>query len=219
MDSLPIIKCWPDDGGRFITMGLTISESPKTSKRNMGMYRLQVHDKNTLGVHWHPHKGGAAHYHEACGLGVDFPIAVVLGGDPSLIFAAIAPLPDNQCNHLNSIVSNIAQCGSIVDFCIKSGTKNIIFFSSSAVYEKQIKKPFNEIITKPPTLMYATSKYLAEKYFDSVVKSYKIKERIYGQSHLSLITPPNDPYYGKRGIYKDCEHYPEKSKDFKACKN
>ncbi|MEC9381511.1 MAG: menaquinone biosynthesis decarboxylase [Thermodesulfobacteriota bacterium] len=95
LDSLPIIKCWPDDGGRFITMGLTISESPKTSKRNMGMYRLQVHDKNTLGVHWHPHKGGAAHYHEACGLGVDFPIAVVLGGDPSLIFAAIAPLPDN----------------------------------------------------------------------------------------------------------------------------
>ncbi len=88
--------------------------------------------------------------------------------------SAIAPLPDNQCNHLNSIVSNIAQCGSIVDFCIKSGTKNVIFFSSSAVYEKQIKKPFNEIITKPPTLMYATSKYLAEKYFDSVVKSYKI---------------------------------------------
>ena len=88
--------------------------------------------------------------------------------------SALAPLPDNQCNHFQSIVTNIAQCGSIVDFCIKSGTKNIIFFSSSAIYEKQIIKPFDENITKPPVLMYATTKYLAEKYFDSVVKSYNI---------------------------------------------
>ena len=51
------------------------------------------------------------------------------------------------------------------------------------------------------------------------VKSHDLKDRIYGQSHLSLITPPNYLYYGKRGIYKDCEHYPEKSKDFKACKS
>jgi len=88
--------------------------------------------------------------------------------------SAIAPLPDNQCNHYNSIVSNIAQCGSVTDFCIKSGTKNIIFFSSSAIYEKEIKKPFIESITKQPILMYSTSKYLAEKYFDSVASSYKI---------------------------------------------
>ena len=57
---------------------------------------------------------------------------------------------------------------------MQSGTKNIIFFSSSAVYEKQVKKPFDENITNPPTLMYPTSKFLAEKYFDSVVRSYKI---------------------------------------------
>jgi 4-hydroxy-3-polyprenylbenzoate decarboxylase len=61
----------------------------------MGMYRLQMHDQDKLGMHWHPHKGGAAHYHEAKQLGQDFPVAVVLGGDPSLIFAAIAPLPEN----------------------------------------------------------------------------------------------------------------------------
>jgi len=88
--------------------------------------------------------------------------------------SAIAPLPDNQSNHFNSIVSNIAQCGSIIDFCIKSGTKKIIFFSSSAIYEKEVKKPFSENITKQPVLMYPTSKYLAEKYFDSVARSYKI---------------------------------------------
>lgn len=88
--------------------------------------------------------------------------------------SAIAPLPDNQSNHFNSIVSNIAQCGSIIDFCIKSGTKKIIFFSSAAIYEKEVKKPFSENITKQPVLMYSTSKYLAEKYFDSVARSYKI---------------------------------------------
>tara|TARA_B100000989_G_scaffold287647_1_gene257478 strand:- start:309 stop:1313 length:1005 start_codon:yes stop_codon:yes gene_type:complete len=88
--------------------------------------------------------------------------------------SAIAPLPDNQSNHYNSITSNVAQCGSVIDFCIRSGTKNLIFFSSSAIYEKEVKKPFSENITKQPILMYSTSKYLAEKYFDSVATSYKI---------------------------------------------
>lgn len=88
--------------------------------------------------------------------------------------SAIAPLPDNQINHYNSIVSNIAQCGSVIDFCIHSGTKNLIFFSSSAIYEKELKKTYAENITKQPVLMYPTSKYLAEKYFDSVASSYKI---------------------------------------------
>jgi|TARA_B100001142_G_scaffold78366_1_gene79119 4-hydroxy-3-polyprenylbenzoate decarboxylase len=95
LDGLPIIKCWPEDGGRFVTMGLTVTQSPVNSKVNMGMYRLQKHDNKTLGMHWHPHKGGAAHYYEACQSGKEFPAAVVLGGDPSLIFAAIAPLPED----------------------------------------------------------------------------------------------------------------------------
>ena len=95
LEDLPIIKCWPEDGGRFITMGLTITESPINGKSNMGMYRLQMHEKDKLGMHWHPHKGGATHYHEAKQLGQTFPAAIVLGGDPSLIFAAIAPLPEN----------------------------------------------------------------------------------------------------------------------------
>lgn len=95
LEDLPIIKCWPEDGGKFITMGLTITQSPITNKSNMGMYRLQMHDKNKLGMHWHPHKGGAAHFHEAKQLRKDFPAAIVMGGDPSLIFAAIAPLPEN----------------------------------------------------------------------------------------------------------------------------
>ena len=95
LDTLPILKCWPEDGGRFITMGLTITESPINKKRNMGMYRLQKFNDKTLGMHWHPHKGGAAHYHESLSLGSSLPVSIVLGGDPGLIFSSIAPLPEN----------------------------------------------------------------------------------------------------------------------------
>lgn len=92
--SLPAIKCWPKDGGRFITFGLVITHSPVSGSRNMGLYRLQIYDSKTTGMHWHPHKGGAAHYDEAEKLGRDLEAAVVLGGHPALIFSAIAPLPE-----------------------------------------------------------------------------------------------------------------------------
>ncbi|GBD38758.1 3-octaprenyl-4-hydroxybenzoate carboxy-lyase [bacterium HR37] len=96
LDKLPIIQCWPKDGGRFITLGLVLTEDPFTRRRNLGIYRLQVYDKKTTGMHWHPHKGGAAHYHEASKLGMDLEVAVILGGDPKMIFTAIAPLPEGM---------------------------------------------------------------------------------------------------------------------------
>lgn len=93
---LPVIKCWPLDGGRFITLGLVLTQDPLTHRRNLGIYRLQVYDEKTTGMHWHPHKGGAAHYHEAGKTGKDLEAAVVLGGDPKMIFTAIAPLPEGM---------------------------------------------------------------------------------------------------------------------------
>ena len=96
LSKLPIIKCWPLDGGRFITLGLVLTEDPVTRRRNLGIYRLQIYDEKTTGMHWHPHKGGAAHYHEAGKLGRDLEAAVVLGGDPKMIFTAIAPLPEGM---------------------------------------------------------------------------------------------------------------------------
>lgn len=93
---LPVIKCWPLDGGRFITLGLVLTQDPVTGRRNLGIYRLQIYDEKTTGMHWHPHKGGAAHYHEAGKLGRDLEAAVVLGGDPKMIFTAIAPLPEGM---------------------------------------------------------------------------------------------------------------------------
>lgn len=88
--------------------------------------------------------------------------------------AAIAPLPDNQEVHQKSLNENISQCGSIVDFCIKTGTKNILFLSSSAIYENTKSKNFVENKLDRPKLMYPLTKYLAEKYFNSVTESYDL---------------------------------------------
>lgn len=94
LDFLPILKCWPQDGGRFITLPQVITRNPQTGIRNVGMYRLQVVDERTLIVHWQRHKGGADHEQRARALHqTRIPAAVVLGGDPASMWCASAPLP------------------------------------------------------------------------------------------------------------------------------
>ncbi len=92
---LPVLKCWPGDGGRFITFPLVITKNPATGKQNMGMYRLQVFDEKTTGMHWHVHHDGAANYREAVKRGKPLEVAVALGADPATIYAATAPLPSD----------------------------------------------------------------------------------------------------------------------------
>jgi 4-hydroxy-3-polyprenylbenzoate decarboxylase len=91
---LPILKCWPLDGGRFVTLPLVFTQEAKTGKRNVGMYRVQVYDEKTTGMHWQRHKVGSRHHAEYEAQGRPIPVAVVLGGDPALTYAATAPLPD-----------------------------------------------------------------------------------------------------------------------------
>ena len=88
--------------------------------------------------------------------------------------SALTPLPDNQISHKSSLDENVSQCGAVVDFCLKTGTKNILFLSTSAIYEKTKLKKFSENIATQPLLMYPLSKYLAEKYFESICKSYEL---------------------------------------------
>jgi len=95
LDFFPILKCWPEDGGRFITLPIVITKNPKTNIRNLGMYRMQVYDAKTTGMHWHPHKVGAKHYQIYKQLGEKMPVAVCLGGDPAITYAATAPLPED----------------------------------------------------------------------------------------------------------------------------
>ncbi len=94
LDLLPIIQCWPLDGGPYITLPLVITKHPERGTRNLGMYRLQKFDSRTLGMHWQRHKGGAQHYRVAETLGQRLEVAIALGPDPAVTYAATAPLPD-----------------------------------------------------------------------------------------------------------------------------
>jgi 4-hydroxy-3-polyprenylbenzoate decarboxylase len=94
LDKFPILKCWPQDGGRFITLPLVFTKNPKTGKRNVGMYRLQKYDATTTGMHWHIHKNGAENFRDYKAMGKDrIEVAVAIGTDPVLTYAATAPLP------------------------------------------------------------------------------------------------------------------------------
>ena len=93
LNKLPVLKCWPKDGGRFITLPLVITRDPETGQQNMGMYRLQVYDRKTTGMHWHLHKDGRTIYEKYRKIAKRMPVAVALGCDPAVIYAATAPLP------------------------------------------------------------------------------------------------------------------------------
>ncbi len=98
LEEMPILKCWPQDGGRFITLPLVHTNSPITGQRNVGMYRMQVFEKNLTGMHWHRHKTGANHYDQF--QGDKMPVTVCLGGDPIYTYAATAPLPEGIDEYL-----------------------------------------------------------------------------------------------------------------------
>jgi len=96
LTKLPILKCWPHDGGLFITMPVVHTIHPISKVRNQGMYRMQVVNENTTGMHWHLHKGSAHHFDEYKKAGITkMPVVVTLGGDPVYTYVATAPLPDN----------------------------------------------------------------------------------------------------------------------------
>jgi 4-hydroxybenzoate decarboxylase subunit C len=95
LDQLPVLTTWQEDGGPFITLPRVYTENPITKKHNLGIYRVQIHDPGTTGLHWQIQKGGGFHYHEAEKLGQSLPVSVFLGGPPALILAAIAPLPED----------------------------------------------------------------------------------------------------------------------------
>src|SRR5213080_458433 len=94
LNDLPILKCWPKDGGRFITLPNVHTRDPETGARNIGIYRMQIYDERTTGMHWQIHKVGARHGKRYYERNEPMPVAVCLGGDPAYTLAATAPLPD-----------------------------------------------------------------------------------------------------------------------------
>lgn len=100
LDMLPVLKCWPHDAGRFITLPLVHTRHPETGKSNLGMYRMQVMGKDVAGMHWHRHKTGARHFEAWKRRGERMPVSVTLGGDPVYTYAATAPLPEDISEYL-----------------------------------------------------------------------------------------------------------------------
>ncbi len=95
LSTLPVVKCWPQDAGKFITFPLVITHRPADGRSNMGVYRMQLHDNVSTGMHWQLQKGGGFHYQEAEAQGRPLEVAACLGGDPVLLLAAVLPLPES----------------------------------------------------------------------------------------------------------------------------
>ncbi len=93
LTAIPVLFCWPDDGGPFVTLPVVFTKGLSDGKRNAGMYRMQIYDRNTTGMHWHIHKDGAHHYHEYLRAGKRMEVAVAIGTDPAVTYSATAPLP------------------------------------------------------------------------------------------------------------------------------
>ena len=97
LNILPALKCWPDDAGRYITLPLVVSRDPESGRRNVGIYRMQIFDRNTTGMHWQTHKGGAHHYRVGESQRLQkLEVAVALGGDPTAIWSGSMPLPPDM---------------------------------------------------------------------------------------------------------------------------
>ncbi len=96
LERLPIVQCWPEDAGRFITYGMVITRHPETKRRNFALYRLQVYDDDKTGMHWQSMKGGRGHYWAAEQRGESLEVAVVIGCSPILMLASILPLPEDM---------------------------------------------------------------------------------------------------------------------------
>ncbi len=100
LSALPILKCREADGGRFVTLPMVNTLDPETGVRNVGMYRMQIFDERTTGMHWHRHKTGARHYDGYKARGERMPVSVAIGGDPVYAYCATAPMPDNMDEYL-----------------------------------------------------------------------------------------------------------------------
>ncbi|NQY09211.1 MAG: menaquinone biosynthesis decarboxylase [Flavobacteriales bacterium] len=95
LSKLPVMKCWPEDGGAFLTFPIVHTVHPHTKIRNIGMYRMQVMENDLTAMHWHKHKDSAGHFNEYKKMGKRMPVAISLGGDPAYTYAATAPMPPN----------------------------------------------------------------------------------------------------------------------------
>ena len=146
---LPVLQCWPQDGGRFITFPVVFSRNPETGKRNCGMYRMQVFDERTTGMHWQVHKQGAEHFRKvSANMNASrMEVAVAIGTDPAVTFSAIAPLPPDLdemlfAGFLRSKPVEMMRCRT-VDLEVPA-TAEIVLEGTVNLEERRVEGPFGD---------------------------------------------------------------------------
>jgi UbiD family decarboxylase len=144
---LPVLTCWPEDGGPFFTLPLVHSVDPVNGRGNLGIYRLQRFDASSTGMHWQIEKGGHFHFHRAKELGQPLPVSVILGGPPALTIAAVAPLPEGFDERLLATY----MMGMPLDVIFRKETGHLIPATSEFVLEGtvtdgdvQLEGPFGD---------------------------------------------------------------------------
>ncbi|MGI5912046.1 MAG: menaquinone biosynthesis decarboxylase [Syntrophomonadaceae bacterium] len=147
LENIPVLKCWPKDAGRFITLPQVYTKDPESGKRNLGMYRLQIFDKQTTGMHWHMHHDGASNYQKNCNKGLPTEVAVALGGDPAITYAATAPLPKDMdelifAGFLRKKPVELVKCQT-VDLEVPADAE-IIIEGYVDPFERKIEGPFGD---------------------------------------------------------------------------
>lgn len=147
LDILPILKTWPQDGGKFITLPMVFTKDPETGERNCGMYRMQVYDSGSTGMHWHMHKDGARHYRKAEKLGKRLEVAVAIGSDPAVIYSSTAPLPEGIdemlfAGFLRKSPVELVKCET-VDLEIPANAE-IVLEGYCAPGERRVEGPFGD---------------------------------------------------------------------------
>lgn len=147
LDIFPILKTWPLDGGRFITLPMVFTKDPETGIRNCGMYRMQVYDERTTGMHWHMHKDGARHYRKAEAMGKRLEVAVAIGSDPATIYSATAPLPEGidemlLAGFLKQEPVELVKCET-VDLEVPANAE-IVLEGYCEPFERRIEGPFGD---------------------------------------------------------------------------
>jgi len=147
LDIFPILKTWPMDGGRFITLPMVFTKDPETNSRNCGMYRMHVYDSRTTGMHWHIHKDGAKHYRKAEGMGKRLEVAVAIGSDPATMYSATAPLPEDIdemlfAGFLRGEPVELVRCET-VDLDVPANAE-IVLEGYCEPYERRVEGPFGD---------------------------------------------------------------------------
>ena len=147
LSKIPVLTCWPDDGGPFVTLPCVFTKDPETGRQNVGMYRLQIYDKKTTGMHWHIHKDGSVSHAEHKRRGERMEVAVAIGTDPSITYAATAPLPHGIdevmfAGFLRGKAVELSKCVT-VDLWVPS-TAEIIIEGYVEPGESRIEGPFGD---------------------------------------------------------------------------